>query len=375
MSGLTKQQQAQAISTIFGTEAMSGMMALVEQGPEKLQSLTKELEGSNGAARKMAETRLDSLQGQMIILKSAVEGMNIELGERLAPYAKKFVKWLTGKIPDITNKIVQVADAISKSIPKIKQLLSSLIPIIAGVTAAFTTLKIAAAIGSTIGVLGPILSNISFAFAAVAGGAATFGEAMLFLMGPVGWIALAIGALTTVGVLLYKNWNTIKEKAGALKDKFVELKNNAIDKIKEALESAKQKFIDFKDNAVETVKEKLETFKQTLKDNEEEIKTVASILGAIFGPALIKTGIQAAIAGTKIAIELTGKLIDLGLQAIITSGKLIGDLLIAFVRTGYQAVIAGARIIGNFVFSLVRVGGRSCNSWRKNCRQFNWKFS
>ncbi|WP_061329952.1 phage tail tape measure protein [Clostridium botulinum] len=122
MSGLTKQQQAQAISTIFGTEAMSGMMALIEQGPEKLQSLTKELEGSDGAARKMAETRLDSLQGQFTILKSAVEGMNIELGEKLAPYAKEFVSWFTTKIPDITQGIVKVVDTISNLVKKFNSL-------------------------------------------------------------------------------------------------------------------------------------------------------------------------------------------------------------------------------------------------------------
>ncbi|MCC5422524.1 phage tail tape measure protein [Clostridium botulinum] len=122
MNGLTKQQKAQAISTIFGTEAMSGMMALVEQGPEKLQSLTKELEGSDGAARKMAETRLDSLQGQFTILKSAVEGMNIELGEKLAPYAKEFVSWFTAKIPDITQGIVKVVDTISNLVKKFNSL-------------------------------------------------------------------------------------------------------------------------------------------------------------------------------------------------------------------------------------------------------------
>ncbi|MDS1004927.1 phage tail tape measure protein [Clostridium sporogenes] len=122
MNGLTKQQQAQAVSTIFGTEAMSGMMALIEQGPEKLQSLTKELEGSDGAARKMAETRLDSLQGQMTILKSAVEGMNIELGEKLAPYAKEFVTWFTAKIPDITQGIVKVVEKISSLAKKFNSL-------------------------------------------------------------------------------------------------------------------------------------------------------------------------------------------------------------------------------------------------------------
>ncbi|KEH90622.1 phage tail tape measure protein [Clostridium botulinum] len=122
MNGLTKQQKAQAISTIFGIESMSGMLALVEQGPEKLKRLTTELEKSDGAAKKMADTRLDSLQGQMTILKSAVEGMNIELGERLAPYAKQFVTWFTAKIPDITNGIVKIVDKISELAHKFNEL-------------------------------------------------------------------------------------------------------------------------------------------------------------------------------------------------------------------------------------------------------------
>ncbi|HBJ2602709.1 TPA: phage tail tape measure protein [Clostridium botulinum] len=122
LEGLTEQQKAQAVSTIFGVESMSGMLALVEQGPEKLKRLSNELENSDGAAKKMAETRLDSLQGQFTILKSAVEGMNIELGERLAPYAKEFVTWFTSKIPDITNKIVEVAEKISSLAKKFNSL-------------------------------------------------------------------------------------------------------------------------------------------------------------------------------------------------------------------------------------------------------------
>ncbi|ASN68292.1 putative tail tapemeasure protein [uncultured Caudovirales phage] len=122
MNGLTEQQKAQAVSTIFGIESMSGMLALVEQGPEKLKRLSNELENSNGAAKKMAETRLDSLQGQFTILKSAVEGMNIELGEKLAPYAKEFVTWFTAKIPDITNKIMEVTDKVFELAHKFKEL-------------------------------------------------------------------------------------------------------------------------------------------------------------------------------------------------------------------------------------------------------------
>lgn len=59
-----------------------------------------------------------------------------------------------------------------------------------------------------------------------------FGAAITFLSSPIGIAIAIIGALIAVGVLLYKNWDTIKEKAteiwGAIKDFF----KNTIESIK-----------------------------------------------------------------------------------------------------------------------------------------------
>ena len=124
---LTSQQRADVISTIFGTESMSGVLALMNQGGQSLSDLSKNLSSADGAAKKMADTKLDNLAGQWTILKSAVEGMKIELGERLAPYAKQFVTWFTGKIPDITNGIVGIVDSISKHTDDIKSVAVQLV--------------------------------------------------------------------------------------------------------------------------------------------------------------------------------------------------------------------------------------------------------
>lgn len=51
-----------------------------------------------------------------------------------------------------------------------------------------------------------------------------FGAAVAFLTSPIGLAILAIGAIIAIGVLLWKNWDTVKEKAGELweniKEKF-----------------------------------------------------------------------------------------------------------------------------------------------------------
>lgn len=58
-----------------------------------------------------------------------------------------------------------------------------------------------------------------------AGGAAAgiLGTAMTVLTGPVGIAIAIIGGLIGIGVALYKNWDLIKEKAGALKEKLKNL--------------------------------------------------------------------------------------------------------------------------------------------------------
>jgi phage tail tape measure protein, TP901 family, core region len=124
---LTSQQRADVISTIFGTESMSGVMALMNQGGQSLSDLSQKLKDAKGAADKMAETKLDNLAGQWEQLKGAVETMQINLGEKLAPYAKEFVTWLTGKMPEIESKVVSFVDYVSNHTDEIKSLAETVI--------------------------------------------------------------------------------------------------------------------------------------------------------------------------------------------------------------------------------------------------------
>lgn len=81
-----------------------------------------------------------------------------------------------------------------------------------------------------------------FKLAATAATAVTtaLGAAFTFLTSPIGLVILAIGAVIAIGVLLYKNWDTVKEKAGQLGEwisaKFSALKDavcNAVDGFKD----------------------------------------------------------------------------------------------------------------------------------------------
>jgi TP901 family phage tail tape measure protein len=77
MGDLSKSQQAQALASIFGTEAMSGMYELVDAGPAKLERLTKSLEHSDGTAEKASKTMLDNVSGAWEEFSGSVETAEI----------------------------------------------------------------------------------------------------------------------------------------------------------------------------------------------------------------------------------------------------------------------------------------------------------
>lgn len=82
--GLSETEQAAAASTLFGKEAMSGMLAIINASDSDFDNLTKNINNADGAAQAMADTMQDNLQGQITILKSGLEGLGIEIYEGMS---------------------------------------------------------------------------------------------------------------------------------------------------------------------------------------------------------------------------------------------------------------------------------------------------
>lgn len=103
---------------------------------------------------------------------------------------------------------------------------------------------IIAAIGGVVAVVGPlllILGKVAFAISSIMSLMSTIGPAIAALSGPVGIAIAAIAAIIAIGVALYKNWDTIKEKLRVLKDFIVK----AWDAVKNALKVAAQAIFDY----------------------------------------------------------------------------------------------------------------------------------
>ncbi len=276
---LTSQQRADIISTIFGTESMSGVLALMNQGGQSLSDLSKRLSDANGAAKDMANTKLDNLSGQWKILKSAVEGMNIALGERLAPYAKQFVTWFTGKIPDITDGIVNAVDYLSNHTEDIKETAIA----IGTVVTAIAGFNIAGSIGNSISGISNLVSLFKGASVAkdateAAAGISKVGLAAKILpalFSPAGLAITAGVAATAVGVheynkLMNESILTAKEDLDPI-ERFMDSISGNMHKSKAELEELNLIYDDFGEGVSESFKSAAKDASKSLLNIEMDI--------------------------------------------------------------------------------------------------------
>lgn len=89
--GLTKDQQASAAATLFGKESMAGMLSIINTSEADYNKLSAAIRDSEGSAKQMADTMNDNLSGDMTLLKSQLEGIQIALYEKFSPALREGV--------------------------------------------------------------------------------------------------------------------------------------------------------------------------------------------------------------------------------------------------------------------------------------------
>ena len=233
LSGMTEEQRNTYISMIAGKNQLDAFNKLMDSADENLIKLTEDLKDTDGSLDAAAKTIDSTILGNLKKLKNIFINTGIEVISKFAPNINNALEILQDKLKNLRPKIEEFADNFIVTIsniaqsdtfnmlkntlsnmfnfivsngPQILEVLSNFVPIIVGIGSAMVALKIAGKVQAIIGIilkLKTIFMSISFAFQAVAGGVATFGEGMAFLMGPVGWIIAGIAAVIAIGTLLY----------------------------------------------------------------------------------------------------------------------------------------------------------------------------
>lgn len=109
---LDEVQKTQYASAIAGKEGMSGLLALINSSDEDFDKLTDSIKNCTGASEKMAEIRLDNLEGDVTLFKSALEGAQIAISDKLIPVLRNLVEKATDWLPTVQDKLLSAIDAV-----------------------------------------------------------------------------------------------------------------------------------------------------------------------------------------------------------------------------------------------------------------------
>lgn len=113
--GMTDAQKTAIANTLVGKTAVSGFSVLLSQGADKLEAYTEGIHNSNGASEEMAAIMGDTLQGKTKIFQSAIEDLQITMGNAFLPTLTagvesltNFVNWLGQGCPIVQEATVEL---------------------------------------------------------------------------------------------------------------------------------------------------------------------------------------------------------------------------------------------------------------------------
>lgn len=276
---------------IFGVEAGPGMLAMISSGADALHDMTEQITGTS-AATEMAEKQLDTLQGQMKILKSEVEEIALQFGDILIPIIRQLLqKYIT----PLTNKLMNLSAGTKKNIVVIALL--------------------AAAIGPLLLVVGKLISSVGVI---VKIGSLLFSK-----------VGLIIAAILIAVVVLKRLWDTNEDFRNAVMEIWEKVKTfilDAVNAIKDWWEKNGEKVIN---KVVSTMKSLWKVLKQVFGKIQKIAEKVWGVVKDIVIDAV--TAIQAFWAKNGETIWATVKTLFTNIWNIVsTAFDIIYNAVVSF---------------------------------------------
>ncbi|MCM3111686.1 phage tail tape measure protein [Lederbergia lenta] len=251
-SKLSEDQKANAAATIFGKEAMSGMLAVINASDSDFNKLTKAIENSEGVAKEMADTMQNNLQGKLINLKSALEELAIKIFDALEPA----LTWLVGAF----QSLVDWLNGLDKKTQTTVVAIAALV----------------AAIGPLAVVLGTILTMV--------GGFMTMLPTLIPLItalaGPVGIVVAALVALGAAYVLLKTDADEAYKSQQKMAESNLELAQSHTEVLEEQMEQSDKtaELIKKTQEQMETTDALVDTFENLIEKSKLTTKEFGEFL-------------------------------------------------------------------------------------------------
>ncbi len=305
MKNLTQEDKDAILGDIFNARDIKGATALINESVGVYGELSDQVRNSRGAAAQMAKDMESGLGGALRYAQSTAEGFLLELGERGAPYLRTAAEWVANLTRSLTKMKPETMDMIIK---------------IAGIAAAVGPLLVAG--GKLLVGAGKVLRFLP----KLGKGIKLLGGALKLLGGPAGWAILAVGALVTLGVAIYRANKAAAERG--LAERFGDIALSARD-VETALATLDTPFARAV-NAFTGEYDKLKQMHEELEGLDRDIRVTMFKVGA--GVELSETDIEALkqqindyATGIQNAISQEAFTVNMALTVLygedITSGK------------------------------------------------------
>ena len=191
LGGLSEAEQAQAAAALFGKNAMSGMLAIINGSDKDFEKLAGAIDNCDGSSEKMANTMNDNLQGQITILMSQLQELAISFGEILMPKIRDIVT----HIQNFVDKLNAMDEGQKETILRIGMFVAALAPMLMGLGKVITfSADVSRALGT-----------LSAGLVKAGGFSGVFTKALGLITSPATIVVGAIAAITAVIIHL---WNT-----------------------------------------------------------------------------------------------------------------------------------------------------------------------
>lgn len=246
--GITSTQEIDTLLRLSGaSDVLNGALETSAQGWNENTALTEE-----------ANTRYETLEAKLAVLKNQVVDLAIEYGGPLMDAfssALEVLQPMIEKVADLATKFSEANPETQKMIIMAGGLLAALGPVISVVG------TVTSGFGKMVEGGGKVISNwgkIKAVGSTLAGGlSSTVG----FIFSPAGAIMVGIAAVIAGGVLLWKNWDKVKAFGASLKDSLTQSWNTLKSNTTTAWNNIKDGIMKPINNAKDAVKTAIEQMK------------------------------------------------------------------------------------------------------------------
>lgn len=322
-------------ATAFGKKGGAFMLEVLESGALNADEFANAMEEAAGSVDSTWEGMLDPID----LVKQAMNNLKLSGSDLGTALQSVLLPTLEGAI----GAFKKFADWFGKLSPETQQFIVKV-----GL--------IAAAIGPVLVVVGTLTDKLGKTidfFSAGGAGAGLFAKAIAFITSPAGMVVAAIAAIIAIGVLLYKNWDTIKAKAEEVWTAIVEFLSGIWEGISSAWsavwEGIKSTLLGIWEGLKGVASTAFEGVKQAISTVWEGIKTATSTVWNV-----IKSILQNAWNGLKIIATAAFNGVKIVVETVWNAIKTVTTTIWNGIKSAVEAIWNGLKTTATTAFNAVK---------------------